>query len=413
MPTARLSISRECGVHGRLACRFVPTDARNRDLELDTISNANITLLSALAVAPCELRGVPFYPRSPWLKLFLYRNRLTRLPKEIFSLDRITVLSLRANRLTEIPPAILKLSNLQELNVSQNLLKQLPMELLELMYARASKLRSLQLFPNPFLEPAALRPGPGPSESPREPADFFQQPLGFGNRWLGKHDRLMYTQGKYWARTPVQFSDTWGSIQSRFRLDQDQYLPTEDVSDEPKFPGARRLLSRTPQEPTKVPSLPELVLRSCLQNAHLKPEFWRNSHMAGSQKGTAYSRILEPLEDMQRQREGGSLRCTVCERNVVRPTAQWIEWWELWTCLPQPMAPESPSETQQEVDRHARPITRNPAEKLVPFLRQTCSWGCVNDRVRGLGCPETLTARQPDSHERSSMRRGAAPGGFS
>lgn len=369
---------------------------RNRDLDLDTLSNATIMPLSALAAAPCVMQGVPFYPHYPGVKLFLYKNRLTRLPKEIFSLDHLTVLSLRANRLAEIPPVILKLSNLQELNVSQNVLKHLPMELLELVYAPDSKLRHLQLFPNPFLEPAVLRPGPGPLESPQEPADFFQQPPGYGNRWLGKHSRLMFMQGKYWTRTPVQFSDTWGSIQSGFRLDQDQYLPTENVSDEPEFPGAQRLLNKSPREPTRVPSLPELVLRSCLQNADLKPEFWRNSYMAESQKGTDFSRILEPLEDMQRQREGGSLRCTVCERSVVRPMAQWIEWWELWTSLPLPRGPTKPPESQQYLDTLARPTTMNPAEKLVPFLRQTCSWGCVNDRVKGLGCPETLTASQPD-----------------
>ncbi|KAL5513082.1 hypothetical protein ACEPAH_3480 [Sanghuangporus vaninii] len=84
--------------------------------------------------------------REDEIHLFLGRNNITSLPNELFNLDALVVLSLRANGLTELPPLICQLRNLRELNVANNKLRYLPSEILSL------NLRSLAVDPNPFEE---------------------------------------------------------------------------------------------------------------------------------------------------------------------------------------------------------------------------------------------------------------------
>lgn len=102
------------------------------------------------------------------LQLYLFGNSIHDLPPELFKLENLTVLSLRAsicashfyiftrfiggNLLTYIPPEICRLINLKELNISQNRLKYIPSEMQDM------KLSKLQLNPNPFLnEPSFSR----------------------------------------------------------------------------------------------------------------------------------------------------------------------------------------------------------------------------------------------------------------
>lgn len=388
----KLSTCRECYTS------FVTTAVASllltfiRDMNLETISNATVAELKDISPFPHLRRGLPFSTWQPQFKLFLYKNSLSRLPKELFNLNHLTVLSLRANRLTEIPPIILKMINLQELNVSQNSLKCLPMELLELMYSPTSRLETLHIFPNPFRQPELTQPGSDTEGIARHLSDGAEDTI-FGNRWLHEGN---FFKAKLCARTPVQVSSTRGDVFSAFRTDSGTYLATEDLGSDPTFQTLARP-QRTASQPTKVQSLTELVLQSCLRSTEITPEYWRDYYTSDPANAQGFGHIIEALEDMQQQREAGGLQCTVCRRDVVRPTAQWIEWWELWRKIRNDHArPSSFFRPQRDTVQDSppplrrsvvEPITTNPAERLVPFLRRACSWKCVKDPVRGLGNP--------------------------
>ncbi|EGO20527.1 hypothetical protein SERLADRAFT_417754 [Serpula lacrymans var. lacrymans S7.9] len=81
------------------------------------------------------------------LQLYLSGNQISNLPRELFSLQKMTVLILRGNLLTSIPSDISHLSSLRELNISNNKLTYLPSELCEM-----PALDKLYLNPNPFLQ---------------------------------------------------------------------------------------------------------------------------------------------------------------------------------------------------------------------------------------------------------------------
>lgn len=82
------------------------------------------------------------------IALYLMANEITKLPKELFNLQKLTILSIRHNKLTYLPPEIKYLTNLHTLNVAYNQLRYLPSEMLQM------SLSTLIVHPNPFLEPA-------------------------------------------------------------------------------------------------------------------------------------------------------------------------------------------------------------------------------------------------------------------
>lgn len=84
------------------------------------------------------------------LQLYLSGNKISSLPPQLFTLQNLSVLSLRSNQLTYLPGDICRLKNLKELNISLNRLTYLPWEI------RDMKLDKLLLYPNPFLpEPSS------------------------------------------------------------------------------------------------------------------------------------------------------------------------------------------------------------------------------------------------------------------
>jgi len=106
------------------------------------------------------------------LQLYLSGNMISTLPPQLFTLQNLSVLSLRTyfymlvthastansecvltggNQLTYLPGEICRLRNLRELNISLNRLTFLPWEI------RHMTLEKLQLYPNPFL-PEPSRP---------------------------------------------------------------------------------------------------------------------------------------------------------------------------------------------------------------------------------------------------------------
>ncbi|KAG6886209.1 hypothetical protein C0993_010771 [Termitomyces sp. T159_Od127] len=84
------------------------------------------------------------------IQLFLSNNNLTVVPLSLFraaNMENLTILSLRNNQLAHIPPEIVQLRGLEELSIGQNHIQYLPAELQQM------TLKSLYLFPNPFLPP--------------------------------------------------------------------------------------------------------------------------------------------------------------------------------------------------------------------------------------------------------------------
>jgi hypothetical protein len=86
---------------------------------------------------------------TPSLQLFLSSNAITRLPRELFDLERLTVLSLRGNLITSIPSGASRLQDLQEFNFSGNAIECLPWDMLQL-YEDDCKIVAR---PNPLIRP--------------------------------------------------------------------------------------------------------------------------------------------------------------------------------------------------------------------------------------------------------------------
>lgn len=394
-------------------------------MQLETISNATISRLSEVVRIPKVEEDVPFEHQDPQLKLFLFNNSLTRVPGAIFNMDHITVLSLRGNLLTELPPSIFKMRNLEELNVSQNSLKSVPWDLLMLIY-HSRHLRTLSLHPNPFYRPQFTEhmdssPCP-PRTRPREGqinrllgASWDQMELSNGGYNMLNYGRKF--QAEYRARTPVQFSDSQGTTYGPFRIDPDAtHLPTEDIEAEPLLPRGRAPSSSAPlkPKPTKVLSLVELTLQACYRE-ELPPsewrgywdKYWRDSKFAK----TGGRELIDLLEEMHMQREAGGQQCGVCRRLIIKPIAQWIEWWELRFARsdPNPFTPNIgrldgpvPLEPSPPPSPPEDPLSHEHAEQLVPFWRRACSWECAMDPVKGLG------KQQGETSANSSFGAGPA-----
>lgn len=385
-------------------------------MQLETISNATISTLSDFLRIPKVEVDVPFEQQDPQLKLFLFNNTLTKVPGVIFNMDHITVLSLRGNRLTELPPSIFQMKNLEELNVSQNLLKSLPWELLMLI-SHSRRLRILSLHPNPFYRPQYTGHKDGAVCSPKGlPPNKLWDPMEIRN---GQHDMPANKEVYYpffHARTPVQFSDSRGITYPPFRIDPDAtHLPMEYTEPETSLSRDRAQSSSAPikLKPTKVLSLVELTLQACYRD-ELAPAEWRgywDKYWRHSKFAKIGRKLIDLLEEMHMQREAGGQQCTVCRRLIIKPIAQWIEWWEILysrdvldpvtfdislhtqSSLPWGLGPSAPP-------AHG-PISHDPTAELVPFWRRACSWECAMDPVQGLG------RKQGETSANSSI--GAGP----
>lgn len=332
-----------------------------RDLGLEKISENVIRKLGDVLPIPHVLPGVSFTPQpEPNLKLFLANNRLTQCPKEIFDFTNLTVLSLRSNNLTEIPPAICQLTNLTELNVSMNDLKYLPVDLLELLCSPDCKLTTLVLHPNPFHLPllvpntvaeALTQDTPGWLPNPPPPNCHFGAQL---IRRTPVHTRdghqYVHRQRVWNLRLPIMST-------------KQAHLVTDDFRVKAVLPRHAK--------PTKVLSLMDICLQTisskCPSNIDWLEQVQSLKTFKDDPASAEDSAHLRILEEMDAQRQGGTVLCTVCRRKVVRPVAQWIEWYDIF-------------EGKAKVPQSALWQW-----EWVPFLRQACTWACVEDRTRGLG----------------------------
>jgi len=314
--------------------------------------------LAGFSCIPLVTKGVAFEQRDPSLKLYLAGNALARLPGSIYNIEHLTVLSLRGNALGEIPPAIGKLGNLEELNVSQNALSFLPYELLELI-TQSQKLKKLFLHPNPFYEPQ------GQTAAPEPPPDVCDEKAADpdGESPVDRHQLLFAGsfRGVRPFRSPVQFSDTLGRIHSKFHMapapESTRQVKTEPEAEAPAPPttSANPAAASHVQASSRVPSLLEMALQACYHTSQL-------AQLASLLPEGAPPHVRELLDRTLAQREAGGMACTVCKRFVVIPRTAWLEWWTLGRVL---------------AGEQTEPLSRNPAEQFVPFIRRGCSWKCL------------------------------------
>ncbi|KAI0195728.1 hypothetical protein EV127DRAFT_331956 [Xylaria flabelliformis] len=356
-------------------------------LNVTTISNESISRLAGLTLIPSVDKDVPFQQTNPEIGLYLSNNILTRAPGALFNLEHLTYLSLRNNQISELPPSIGNLRNLRELNLSLNCLRYLPGELLNLL-KYPSALASLHIHPNPFYRPETsniiIHRSPGSNPLLIEDHDFLYAQDG---RTIEEIRQQAFEAGSSFkwqvsllARSSVQYSDSRGSVLSRFHLpcetsgshnqscepgeNQHVTLQTESVS-ALSVPHLAGRASITSSKPSRVLSLFELASKSASRAA----QTWDLTSYLPPQ---APSCLLQSIDRIQAQStlngNLGTLPCSICGRQIVTPSTQWIEWWDISKlAVPQSlryrMLPE--------------PLSMDENENAIPFLKRGCSWSCV------------------------------------
>lgn len=333
------------------------------------------------------------------MKLFLSSNSLLKVPGAVFDLQHLTNLSLRGCGLRELPPAIGRLHLLETLNLAQNALRYLPAELLGLLAAPGS-LRSLLLQGNSFYHASQL---------PEQVVITSETATGEKNRGGLREGQIVNLRNssdlsryetdlasvlprlyegraaRYFARSPVQYSDSWGSFESGFRLDglpaSEETLPIDEIpvmgssasDDQFSAPASSSLRSR--DQPlrsqirgSRVPSLVELAARSCYWSADLEdlPIYVPES----------LSRIHSLLDGALEQREAGGFECWKCKKTMVTPTVKWLEWWQVVGVEQS----DNPSERGNGQPNFTPPWSNE--EQAVPFLRMGCSRGCGPEKIQ-------------------------------
>lgn len=361
---------------------------------------------------------MPFEHKDPALKIFLSGNPLIRAPGALFNLEFLSVLSLRNTQLAELPPAIGNLRNLKTLNVSLTRLRYLPAELLDLM-AFEGKLKELIVHPNPFHQPDQRHDYdtlfPILNEEP-EDVVVLHETDGSGaydgkivRAWLERGDKLKGVKEpppcaslpmEIWqmllaARSPIQFTDSRGVRVSQFTLPrlptEDDVAPlvveTEDLTSSPALPRAAREITTTAATFSRVPSLMEIALRSCSR-------FGQREQLPGYLEGCDPHHLADTLHDLNAQADAngnaGTVPCSTCRKLVVKPLAQWIEWWDLGTVALRDKAPIG-SANASESDK----------KQSVPFMKRACSWGCLPEPApNGTTFPGTVqfsTVSEPEA----------------
>jgi hypothetical protein len=337
---------------------------------------------------------------EPSLKIILSSNLLTRLPAELFNLDRLVFLSLRNNRLRELPPAIGKLKNLEDLNISQNKLGYLPFEILDLFLGELSSIFDLQLHPNPFYMPIArpekthetphftiplkrrrsVERNTNVSATPLPPTAGGQTQTDNGlpqtvfPSWISliPTDQRSYETCQLVPqfRTEVRFLDAFGrrvkgpvfpSDPSWVRSGRGVKLPVADPDDVPV----------PPREESRVQSLVEIALQACSRHPELQQ---LNSYL--DHPPPQIPSLLQRAENFH---HSGSTFCTICKREYIIPRTEWIEWWEINEVS---IRERAASGTVAGVASAASPLRRvenerDETEKLVPLIRRGCSWLCT------------------------------------
>ncbi|KAI1323590.1 hypothetical protein F5Y16DRAFT_334410 [Xylariaceae sp. FL0255] len=317
-------------------------------LDISSLPNEIIARLSDLCLIPSVDKDVPFEQKDPELGIYLGNNCLTRAPGALFRLQHLTYLSLRNNQISELPASLGELHNLRELNVSLNRLRYLPGELLDLL-EYPSHLQTLNIHPNPFYRLEGMLPSAaelGLRSGETVPSS--------GSYWLQWQTAIL-------ARSPVQYSNSHGIVRSKFRLpDEDLNGELSPVSVQPEdlVVNSNQNTDTPGNKASRVPSLFELAAQSCARAA----QTWDLVPYLPTPTPSSLVKCIEKVsEQSYRNGNSGTVPCSICERHVIQPMTQWIEWWDISQCF---------------VERIV-PLSKDPSENGVPFLKRGCSWACT------------------------------------
>ena len=328
------------------------------------------------------------------LQLFLQKNRLRRLPAELWNLENLTVLSLRNNKLTYIPPSIARLKHLRELNLACNRLRYLPWELLTLIGGeidlnKNGSLRSVTILPNPLFR--ALRITRNSAEAYVISTDYKRntdEARNFRENMQSISDPDTMKEAAWFAKLHQSYADilcrqdeskpgsrvSWNTVRPLYMSSTPVVYFDVDGSpiDINSFPVPSRiphtnhnLLFTLPldeghhiMEPSacRVHSLFELAT-SRAQNV---PTLSQLHKLLPEDSPSTVFNALQTATTIRE--EEGERRCSICNRSYVIPRTEWVEFWH-------------------RVPVHVLTPERLTAsgldELFLPFLRRGCSWGCV------------------------------------
>ncbi|MCJ1440803.1 MAG: leucine-rich repeats and death domain containing 1 [Stictis urceolatum] len=237
------------------------------------------------------LRGPPgirptaqeYRPLLPYLELYLSNNRLTQLPREIFTMRNLIVLGIRNNDITSIPPQIMNLTELRTLNISVNKLNYLPASMRGLLFRGG--LHDVTLRDNPFYSPVSPNPA-------------VDQPYFVTGRTMV-------------ARSMVCFFGPTGRAIS-------QENPPPSKLSTTAYP--RNQMYPENYSASLAPSLMEIVLRQCDTSqivallSTMEPDACIDNLKVHVQR-EADARVV----DLQ--------ACDQCGKRYAIPRAEWLEWW--------------------------------------------------------------------------------------
>lgn len=297
-----------------------------------------------------------YFSLQPFLRIYLPNNSLATLPRELFELKDLRVLSLRSNKLTSIPCTIRDLTALQVLNLSVNRLSHLPWELLVLL--QKGELKHFTPRPNPFLlieDADIVEWHRKPNEIPNEKdSNSYDDDDNKDNNDEGDKELLQshVTFTEYEGTPP---DEAWAAIHVAtgpiilYNMDGKPIRNTQPTR-----------LAKAQQTPsTNAPSLRELSLRALWKHPGL-------DSITEEEKLEFPSLVIPLLSLAQDVRADGGWYCSVCQREFVSRRAEWMEWWD---CTPHENGMKRPRASGEKM----RPL---------PFKRYGCSWACVPDSQR-------------------------------
>lgn len=278
------------------------------------------------------------------LRIYLANNFLQTLPSMLFDFSNLRVLSLRNNDLVELSPAIGRLMSLETLNVANNKLQYLPFEVLQLI--RFGKLHYLVADPNPWrtFQPEEIcHHDEGTSSIPISRA----LPLPAGT---------IHSVCKVAQSFPEYFNQNGPLRQSSIRPSASTISVVQQM-----------------QTSSSVPSLIELTLLklSKLQDlADLPERLLEDDNMPPS-----VMNLLGLVRDVQ---IAGGQCCTSCDRDMVMPRKQWVEWWytDKHSSRLAPGLVSRVESVNAQLEAYLHDLG-TPVSGALPFLRRQCSLSCL------------------------------------